>query len=56
MKNLKYDTNEFIYFYVTHAHRNQTLGYHRGKGGGGINWEFGISRFRLLYLIQRGLR
>ena len=39
---------------LTHSW-NQTHGYHRGKGRGEINWEFGVSRFILLSIIQRGL-
>ena len=38
---------------LTHRHRKQTYGYERGKGGkgsgGGINQDFGISRYTLLY-------
>ena len=34
-----------------HRHRKQTYGYQRGKGvGGGINKEFGISGYTLLYV------
>jgi len=49
MWNLKYDTNELIYKTDTDSHRKQTM-VTKGKGGGGINWEFGISRHRLLYI------
>ena len=35
----------------THRHRKQTDGYQRGKGGG-INQEFEISRYKLLYIKQ----
>ena len=28
----------------------ETYGYQRGKGEGGINEEFGISRYKLLYI------
>ena len=35
----------------THRHREQTCGYQGGTGcGGGLGWEFGISRHRLLYI------
>ena len=33
----------------THRHREQTCGCQRGWGGGGKDWEFGISRCKLLY-------
>ena len=33
----------------THKHREQTCGC-RGWGGGGMDWEFGISRRKLLYI------
>ena len=36
----------------THSRRKQTYGYQRGKGRGGINEEFGISRYKLLYIKQ----
>ena len=32
----------------THRHRERTYGY----WGGGINWEFGIDLYTLLYLKQ----
>ena len=33
--------------------REQIYGYQRGKaGGGGIDWEFGINQYTLLYLKQ----
>ena len=35
----------------THRHREQTCGCQGGKGmGGGIDWEFEISRYKLLYI------
>ena len=35
----------------THRHRKQTYGYQRGKvGGEGIDCEFGIDMYTLLYL------
>ena len=52
MWNLKYDTN-----YIsrkekrTHRQREQTWGYQGGRGvGRGNDWEFGISRCKLLYI------
>ena len=33
-------------------HRKQIYGYQRGKGRGGINWEFGINRYTSLYIKQ----
>ena len=36
----------------THRHRKQTYGYHRRKGRGGINWEFGINIYTLVYIKQ----
>ena len=33
----------------THRHRKQTYGCQWGKGGeGGINWEHGVNRYKLL--------
>ena len=35
----------------THGHREQTCGCQRGGGGGeGMEWEFGVSRCKLLYI------
>ena len=34
----------------THRHRKQIYGYQRGKGRGGINQEFGINRYTLIYI------
>ena len=36
----------------THRHRKQTYGYQRGKVGGGINQEFGVKIYTLLYTKQ----
>ena len=33
-----------------HRYRKQIYGYQRRKGWGRINWEFGISRYKLLYI------
>ena len=35
----------------THRHREQTCGCQGGRrSGGGMDWEFGISRYKLLYI------
>ena len=34
----------------THRHREQTCGCQGGGGGGGKDWEFRISRCKLLYI------
>ena len=34
----------------THRHREQTCGCQGRRGGGGMNWEFGVSRCKLLYI------
>ena len=34
----------------THRYREQTCGCHGGGGRGGTEWEFGISRGKLLYI------
>ena len=36
----------------THRHRKQTYNYQSGKGWGGINWEFRINRYTILYIKQ----
>ena len=50
MQTLKYDTNELIYKAEVDSQTQKTnLWLPKGKGdGGGINWEFGISRYKLL--------
>ena len=52
MWNLKYDTNELIYKTETDSQTQRTdLWLPGGKGGGGgMDWEFGISRCKLLYI------
>ena len=54
MWNLKYDTNENLSTKqkYTHRHRKQTYGYQRGKGIGEGCQEFGLSRYKLLYVKQ----
>ena len=29
-----------------------SYGYQRGEGSGRVNWEFGINRYKLLYIEQ----
>ena len=54
MWNLKYDTNKVIYKTETDSQMQKThLWLPMGKGGwGGLNQEFGISRYKLLYIKQ----
>ena len=54
MWNLRYDTNELIYETETDSLTQKTnLQLPKGKGdGGGINQEFVISRYKLLYTKQ----
>ena len=37
----------------THRHREQTYGCQWGGGGEGAEWEFGISRCKLLHIFNR---
>ena len=51
MWNLKYDTNEPIYKTNRLADIENSLVVAKGKGSrGGMDWEFGISRCKLLYI------
>ena len=51
MWNLKYDTmNLSVKQNQTHRHRAQTCGCQRGEGRGGMEWEAGVSRCKLLYV------
>ena len=52
MWNLKYDTNELIYETETDSQKQRTdLWLPRRKGdGGGMDWEFEISRCKLLHI------
>ena len=34
----------------THRHNEQTCGCQGGMGGSGMDWEFGVSRCKLLHL------
>ena len=52
MQNLKTDTNEHIYKQKQiHRHRKQTMAT-KGERGEGMNQEFGISRYKVLYIKQ----
>ena len=53
MQNLKYDTNEFIYETETDAQIERSdLLFPRQRGYGGvIDWEFEVSRCKLLHYI-----
>ena len=49
MWNLKYDTNELIY--ETDSQTENRLVVAKGKGDeGGMDWEFGVSRCKLVYI------
>ena len=51
MWNLKNDTNEPAYKTETDSQTYKTnLWLLKGRVGGGINWEFGINRYTLLYI------
>ena len=53
MWNLKKNTNESIYkTEIDSQNRKQTYSYQRGKGRreGGINQEYGINRYAMLYV------
>ena len=50
MWNLKYGTNEPIYRNRNRpTHIKKTLGCQGGCRGSGMEWEFGVSRFKLLH-------
>ena len=51
MWNLKYDTNELIYKTETDSQTQRTDVWLQGGrwGGGGKDWEFGISRCKVLH-------
>ena len=51
MWNLKYGTNEPIYRTETDSQTENRLVVAKGEGGGGgMDWEFGISRCKLVYI------
>ena len=45
-----HDANEFIYKREKDRLQEWTYGYQWGKVGGGIDWEFEIDMYTLLYL------
>ena len=47
--NLKYDPNELIHGTETDSQREKTPGGQEGGDRGGMDWESGISRCKLLY-------
>ena len=49
MWNLKYNTNQLIMKQNRLIDREQTCGYQEVEVWGGMEWEFGISRCKLLY-------
>ena len=51
MWNLKYDPNELIYKRETDSHIENRLVLAKGARRG-MDWEFGISRCKLLYIEQ----
>ena len=51
MWNLKYDPNELICKTETDSHIENRLGLAKGARRG-MDWEFGISRCKLLYIEQ----
>ena len=55
MCNLKYDTNELIYETETDSqtYRTDLWLLRESVGGGGMDWEFEISRCKLLYIFQK---
>ena len=55
MCNLKYDTNELIYETETDSQTYRTDLWlpRESVGGGGMDWEFEISRCKLLYIFQK---
>ena len=48
MESKKNDASELIY--KTEIDSQTNLWLPTGKGGAGINWEFGINRYTLLYI------
>ena len=50
--NLIYSTNESFHSKETHGLGEQTCGCPGGEGGGGMDWEFGVNRCKLLHLEQ----
>ena len=52
MWNLKRDTDDLIYKTEIDSQTENKLVVIQGKRGGGINWEFGINIYTLLYVKQ----
>ena len=51
IRNLKYNTNELIYEAETDPQTLETDWWlPKGRGGGGLDWEFGVSRCKLSYI------
>ena len=51
MWNLKYDTWTYQWKRIRLRQTEQTCGYQGGGGvQGGIDWEFGVSRCKVLYI------
>ena len=50
MWNLKKNTNELIFKTETDSQTENKLKVTKGEKEGGINWEFGINRYILLYI------
>ena len=54
MWNLKYDTNELIYEKETDSQTESRLVVVGGRRGGRVvDWDFGISRRRLIYSMDK---
>ena len=51
MWNLKYGIDEPIYRTETHNHGEQTCGCQEEGGGCGMDWQLGVSRYKLLHLF-----
>ena len=49
MSDLKQNTNDYIYKTETDIENRPVVVKKKGYGGG-INWDFGISRYKLLYI------
>ena len=51
MWSLKYDTNELIYKQKqTHRERRLAVALTGRASGGGIDWEFGVTKCKLLHI------
>ena len=51
MWDLKYDTEELMYKIETDSRQRLDLLLPRGRaGGGGMDWKFQISRYKLVYI------